>query len=134
MKFPKPRNLLKNEFPDLTVVQPAGAEECGVREDRARLSGIYRPSLHERGEQPTEGVRPVDQTSRDRASDPFPRVGLLERAPVWSWQRYRWTSCHARGRIVFGLRPALGNLAVWPKAPFGSPDHSPGRVGVPNRL
>ena len=22
MKFPKPRNLLKNEFPDLTVVQP----------------------------------------------------------------------------------------------------------------
>ena len=34
-------------------------EECGVREDRARLSGIYRPSLHERGEQPTEGVRPV---------------------------------------------------------------------------
>jgi len=22
MKFPKPRNLLKNEFPDITVVQP----------------------------------------------------------------------------------------------------------------
>ncbi len=22
MKFPKPRNLLQNEFPDLTVVQP----------------------------------------------------------------------------------------------------------------
>ena len=60
----------------------ADAEKCGVREDRARLSGTYRPSLHERGEQPTEGVRPVDQTSRDRASGPFPRVGLLERAAL----------------------------------------------------
>ena len=36
----------------------ADSAECGVREDRARLSGI-RPSSHERGEQPTEGVRPV---------------------------------------------------------------------------
>jgi hypothetical protein len=59
----------------------AGAEECGVRENRARLSGI-RPSLHERGEQPIEGVRPVDSASRDRAPGSFPRVGLLESAAL----------------------------------------------------
>ena len=40
------------------------------------------PSLHERGEQPTEGVRPVDQMSRDRTSGSFLRVGLLERAAL----------------------------------------------------
>jgi hypothetical protein len=44
------------------------------------------------------------------------------------------TDRFARGRIVFGLRPDLGNLVGRPKVPLGSPDHSLGRVGVPNRL
>jgi hypothetical protein len=60
----------------------AGAEECGVREKRERLSG-FRPSLHERGEQPIEGVRPVELAGRLTVHLlSFPRVGLLERAAL----------------------------------------------------
>ena len=43
MKFPKPRNLLKNEFPDLTVVQP----------------NIFRKVV-------SDIVYPEDDTKRDR--------------------------------------------------------------------
>jgi hypothetical protein len=40
-----------------------------------------------------------------------------------SWQRYRWASFLARGRIVFGLHPDLGNFAGWPKVLVRSPLH-----------
>jgi hypothetical protein len=40
----------------------------------------------------------------------------------------------ARGRIAFGLRPDLLNLAGQPKVLLGSPDNSLGRVRGPKGL
>lgn len=43
----------------------------------------FCPSLHERGEQPIEGDRPVDRQIADRVPGRIPlRVGLLESAAL----------------------------------------------------